>query len=192
MKLTKIDVAEANLSAAISLFFADAHPVPVHTLAAAAREVLSVLGEKLEADIFLKTLAENRDVSPQEYLSKATKPYNFMKHAHRDPTDVLEFADEANDFMLFWACRDFVSVATGLPVEAQVFDAWFFATQVKRVSSGGLRWQESVRACIKLFPRIRSASRPEKKQIALQVLSKAQKNPALRMQIERTIKLPRA
>jgi hypothetical protein len=52
MKLTKIDAAEANLCAAIRLFFADEHSVPVHTLAGAAREVLSVIGEKVEADIF--------------------------------------------------------------------------------------------------------------------------------------------
>ena len=150
MKLTKIDAAEANLCTAIRLFFADAHPAPVHTLAGAAREVLSVLGEKLETDIFLNELAKNRGVSPREYLRKATLALNFMKHADRDPTAVLEFADEANDFMLFWACRDFVSITKGLPIEAQVFDAWFFATQVKKVSKGGPRWQKSVKACIGL------------------------------------------
>jgi hypothetical protein len=190
VKLTKIDAAEANLCAAIRLFFADEHPVPVHTLAGAAREVMSVLGEKLETNILLDQLAESRGVSPREYLRKATVALNFMKHADRDPTAVLEFADEANDFMLFWACRDFVSITKGLPIEAQVFDAWFFATQVKEVNKGGLRWQESVKACSRLFPGVRSASRPEQKRIAYKVLGDALKKPALRMQIERTIRLP--
>jgi hypothetical protein len=190
MKLTKIDIAEANLTAALRLFFEDAHPVPVHTLANAAREVLGVIGEKVQADIFLNQLAQRRSVSVSEYLKKATATANFMKHADRDPDAVLDFSDQVNDFMLFWACRDFVTVAKGLPIEAQVFDSWFFATQVKRVRDGGLRWQEKVKACIRLFPGVRAAERPKQKQIALSVLHDALKKPSLKMDINRVVLLP--
>jgi hypothetical protein len=44
VKLSKIDIADTPLRAAIRMFFED---VPVHTLAGAAREILSTLGEKL-------------------------------------------------------------------------------------------------------------------------------------------------
>jgi hypothetical protein len=41
MKLTKIDVAEAQICAAVRMFFGGGHPVPIYTLANAARERLS-------------------------------------------------------------------------------------------------------------------------------------------------------
>lgn|ERR1017187_2872019 len=44
--LTKIDVAAAHIRTAVRLFFEDSHPVPIYTLASAAREMLTFIGEK--------------------------------------------------------------------------------------------------------------------------------------------------
>ena len=49
MKLTKIDVAEAQIRAAVRLFFEGGHPVPVYTLANAAREIVATIGEQITA-----------------------------------------------------------------------------------------------------------------------------------------------
>jgi len=160
-------------------------------LACAAREILSVLGQKLKMDTFLDDVARLRGLDVKEVRKKATRFWNFMKHADLDPTDVLEeFSDRDNDGILFCACRDLAQIAEGLPVEAQVFEAWFFAITVKRISAGGLRWQQKVKACIKLFPRVRSAPRALQKQIGFRVLNDALKNPALQMQMKRTVELP--
>jgi hypothetical protein len=61
MKLSKIDISEAQVCAAIHMFFDDAHPAPVHTLAAAAREILSTLGHKLRKKTLLDDLAISRE-----------------------------------------------------------------------------------------------------------------------------------
>src|ERR1700730_95189 len=63
---TKIDVAEAHIRTAVRLFFEDAHPVPVHTLACAAREILAALGEKLGIDTILHEAARLTGCRAQE------------------------------------------------------------------------------------------------------------------------------
>ena len=85
MKLSKIDIADAHLCAAIRMFFEDSHPVPVHTLAGAAREILNTLGEKLRMDTFLGEIARWKGVPVEEERRKATRYVNFMEHADRDP-----------------------------------------------------------------------------------------------------------
>jgi hypothetical protein len=188
---TKIDVAEAHIRTAVRLFFEDAHPVPVHTLACAAREILTALGEKLGIDTILHEAARLTGTSVRDVKGKAHTFANFMKHADRDPTATLEgFSDADNGPVLFFACHDFGRVTGGMPVEAQVFEAWFFATTVKRVSDGGVRWQRLVKDSIKLFPRVRSVPRAEKKQIGARVLARAMNDPALRMEFKRTVELP--
>jgi hypothetical protein len=74
--------------------------------------------------------------------------------------------------------------------EAQVFESWYFATKVKKVSKGRPTWQKLVRQCIRLFPRVRSVSRAEQKRIGLQALNKALDDPSLRMEFKRAVELP--
>ena len=45
MRLTEIDVAEAQIRAAVWMFFREGHPVPVYTLANAAREIVASIGK---------------------------------------------------------------------------------------------------------------------------------------------------
>ncbi|MGH7034523.1 MAG: hypothetical protein ACREFL_12405, partial [Stellaceae bacterium] len=84
----------------------------------------------------------------------------------------------------------FGRIARCMPVEAQVYEAWFFATAVKHVSDGSLKTQKLVKAAIKKFPRVRSVERSEKKRIGLRVLEQALSDPNLQMEIKRIVELP--
>lgn len=189
--LTKIDIAEAQLCAAIRLFFQDANPVPVQSLAWAAHEVLSDIGGKLKLETFFDQLARWQELPVEVVRAKAARFPNFMKHADRDTAAALDdFSDLDNDGIIFAACRNLAVIAKGLPPEAQVFEAWFLAITVKRVTAGGIRWQEKIKACIRLFPGVRSASRERQKKIGLYALNKAINNPSLQMKMKRTVELP--
>ena len=162
-KLTKIDIAEAELKTAIRLFFEDTHPVPIYTLAAAAREILTTIGGRTGVRTVLHNFADRKGISLQDAEKDIRRFVNFFKHANRDPAAVLEnFSDLGNDILLWIASHDFGRVAGGMPIEAQVFEAWFYAITVKRVSDGGLKWQRIVKRCIQLFPGIRSSRGPSK------------------------------
>jgi hypothetical protein len=192
MGYTKIDVAEAHIRTAVRLFFEDRHPVPIHLLACSAREILTFVGKAQGTETILEEVAAVKGVKEGDVIKKAHAFVNFMKHANRDAGATLEgFSDLDNDPILWFVCQDFGRVTGGMPIEAQVYEAWFFATFVKRVSDGPMTWQRLVRRCIRLFPHVRSVPRQEQKAIGLRALEKALTDPSLEMQIRRIVTPPR-
>jgi hypothetical protein len=153
--------------------------------------LLTNLGHHMKIDTYIDMMARWQEMDVATLRRKAVRSFNFMKHGDKDPTAVLDdFSDLDNEGVLFCACRDLVQVAQGLPIEAQVFEAWFLAIKVKRVSADGLRWQEKIKRCIRHFPGVRSASRENQKQIGLHVHSQALTKPHLQMEMKRTVELP--
>jgi hypothetical protein len=91
--VTKLDVGRRQLRTAIRLWFQDADPIPVHTLAYAAYEIIHVLSKK--RDPYRDTLIFDADMIKDEYRQdwndKIKKGANFFKHAKNDAGDSLEF-----------------------------------------------------------------------------------------------------
>ena len=59
---------------------------------------------------------------------EASKHAAFFKHADQDPDGVLDSFDPAEaDAVLWVACSDFGCLCGGKPVEADVFELWFYA-----------------------------------------------------------------
>jgi hypothetical protein len=66
-----------------------------------------------------------------------------LKHAKthngkdRDDDEILGvFSDEANDHHLFIGWYDFANASGRLPIEAQAFQAWYFAKHPDKLSDG--------------------------------------------------------
>lgn len=193
MKLTKIDVAEAHIRAAVRLFFACEHPVPVYSLTCAARETLTTIGEKTGVVTLLHEYAADHGVSLKEAIRSASPFANFLKHADRDPDAVLEgFEDDEIDPFLLIACWDFHKITGGMPIEAQVFEAWWYAAHTEKLSEAPRAIRELARLSLRVFPiGFRSATRDEKKRRGLACLVKVRDDPALRMKIKRVVELPK-
>jgi hypothetical protein len=125
MKITKIDVAEAHIISAVTLLFNDGHPISVYHLACAAREILTTIGEKMQIETALHEYAAAKAISLKDAIARNSEFANFMKHADRDPMDVLQDFDEDDALkVLFIACNDFGRITGGMPVEAQVYECW--------------------------------------------------------------------
>ncbi len=187
--LSKIDVAESLLVTAIGLFFEDSHPVPIYQLASSAREILTTIGDKTGVDTVLHDYANKKGLTLKQVVQQAHTFANFFKHADRDPTAKLNFSEDEVDSILAMACHDFSRITSGMPIEAQVFEAWIYALAFARVSDAPLRRQQLVKLCIKQFPRIRTADRKQQKKLGLDELQKLKDDPALRMQYSREVKL---
>src|SRR3954447_8644999 len=78
---TKANIAEAQLTTAIRLFFQDANPVPVYTFVCCARVRLTTLGDKLRVETVLHRFADMKGITLKDTASKyAAHTYaNFMK-----------------------------------------------------------------------------------------------------------------
>jgi hypothetical protein len=89
---------------------------------------------------------------------------------------------------LFFACHDFGRVAGGMPIEAQVFEAWTYAAATERVSDAPFRRQQLLRNMIRAFPGIRGAlTRAEQKDIGLKIMEQALRDKSLAMAIRREV-----
>jgi hypothetical protein len=108
--ITKLQAAERQLRVAIRLFFKRRDLVAVHTLAAAAQELLRDLGRPRG----IKSTIKDNDLIRPEYkkvvLDILNEPQNFFKHADRDPNRQLKFYYEATPFFLLDAALLYIQI----------------------------------------------------------------------------------
>lgn len=98
--VTKLEVAERQLRMAIRLFFERKDLIAVHTLAAAAQEVLRDLGRPRGIKSIFKGSDRIRPEKRKEINDIFNQAQNFFKHADRDASDCLKFYYEATKFYL--------------------------------------------------------------------------------------------
>jgi hypothetical protein len=127
--LTKLDVAEREIVAAVRLLFDGGDCVPVYVLAAAAREITTTLCEKRGIRSMFDGLD---DAFPEKTRNEMYKWVHihaaFFKHARTDPNGVLEgFEEDEAQAVLYIACEDFCRLCGGGPFEIQAFSLWYAA-----------------------------------------------------------------
>ncbi|MBS4083885.1 MAG: hypothetical protein KGZ73_10070 [Rhizobiales bacterium] len=186
-ELTKIDVAEAHIKTAVWLYFQNAHPVPIYTLASAAREILTTIGDKIGVETTLHRLAKKRGESLKSLIAKIHLHATFFKHANSDTTATLDFSETEVDPVLQLACHDFGRVAKGMPIEAQVFEAFIMCLAFARVSDAPLRRQQMLKFAFQHFYGVRSSTLAEAKKIGLRILERAASDPTLQMEYSRVV-----
>jgi hypothetical protein len=93
---------------------------------------------------FTRWLCPARGLKVTDMVRPLTKMANFFKHADRDPSAKIDLEDDDVEVLLFLACHDFGRVARGMPIAAQVFEAWAYAAATKRVSDAPARRSDLV------------------------------------------------
>jgi hypothetical protein len=129
MPITKLDVAEREIVAAVQLLFDGGDPIPVYALAAAARELTTTLCEKRGMRSMIDAIHEEHPhMTRKDIYREVSKHAAFFKHANTDPDGVLaDFDPSEADAILWTACFDFGRLCGGKPVEADAFELWFLA-----------------------------------------------------------------
>jgi len=129
IKLSKLDVAEREIVAAVRLLFDGGDPVAVYGLASAARAITTALCEHRGVRSFLDdTQQSHPHLSKRDIYNIANRHAGFLKHADRDPDAVLYDFDEGEaDAVLYVAGQDFGRLCGGAPIEVQAFEMWFAA-----------------------------------------------------------------
>ena len=118
--------------------------MPVYTLANAAREIVATVGEQIDVETVQQELAASRAIGVKEMLRPPGAAANFFKHADRDATASLDFDENDAEVVLQFACHDFGRITGGMPVEAQIYEAWVASIAFHRVSKAPLRSQELI------------------------------------------------
>jgi hypothetical protein len=122
MEVSKLDAARRQLDAAIDLYFAEGDEIAIHTLAAAAYELVNTLRTKrgLPDEITAMILPEYR----KEFEQRWRKAQNFFKHADKDADSVLEFEPHQTEIRLFMASLWYLALARRTE-SMNAFQIWF-------------------------------------------------------------------
>jgi len=127
--INKLSASERQLKEAIRLLFEQRDPVSIHTLTAAAYQILHDISKKKGYSSFLKDFVAEKVVKEErrkDWIRLINKAQNFFKHADKDDTDIIEFSSETTAFLIFGAVEMYRHLTGGIFHEAQVFTMWFF------------------------------------------------------------------
>lgn len=105
LRISKIDAARRQLDCAIELWFLDKDEASIHTLAAAAYQIIHDLKEHrgITRDLLYDS-AMIKDEYRSKWINVLKRPVNFFKHANNDPEGTIEFSPFGNIvFIMFSA-----------------------------------------------------------------------------------------
>lgn len=164
---TKLRIARAQLGTALALFVRDRDPFSVHSLACGGSEVIDGLACQAGIQtISTHILQTFEDIDLRKIRSIRNQYWNAIKHVstqndravRNDEVLLQSFDDKANDPVLFSGWLDYLLLVKRLPVEVQVFQVWWYATNEERMNP------DSDRTVFRsLFPGIADLDRPEQK-----------------------------
>ncbi len=102
IRVSKLDAARRQLDCAIELWFADQDAVSIHTLAAAAYQIIHDINKKKGNQVLLFDSIVIKDEYRSEFVALVKKNMNFFKHADKDAEGITEFIPMGSTlFMLF-------------------------------------------------------------------------------------------
>lgn len=178
---TPIRIARHQLGTALSLFIRNKDPLSVQALACGGSEVIERIAQKAGVTTISTYLIGTTSFPDVKVLRKERNLYwNAIKHytrtdrndPDRDDEKVMAgFTDKANDVVLFLGWWDYLAITKRLPVEAQVFQAWWYGVNDKAMYPGEMR--EKVRM---LFPNVMDDDRAQQKRRLNRMIEKHRHN----------------
>jgi hypothetical protein len=103
--VTKMDAAVRQLNCAIELYFHDEDPVPIHTLACAAHQIIHDINRKSGAAELLFDATCKAGSEGKELLNAMRKHANYFKHADVDscPNCGIRFSPNVTEVIIYSA-----------------------------------------------------------------------------------------
>lgn len=130
LTISKLDAAKRQLETVIRVYFSNGDPVSIHTLTAAAYNVLRDLNRRrggeplLMKEQFLDWIKEGYH---QQIRAKLNEAENFFKHADRDHENTLDFNPDQSELLILEACTVYNRLTGEWPPIFRAFQSWFIA-----------------------------------------------------------------
>jgi len=125
--ITKIEIAHRLLKTAIELWFANSDPIPIHTLSAAAYQIVHDLNSHNKGPELLFDTKLIKNEYRADFTSAFKKVSNFMKHAERakgDKFKSIEFTPELNEQFILFTIFGLKYLKENLIAEEIAFERW--------------------------------------------------------------------
>jgi hypothetical protein len=123
--LGKLEVARRQLREAIWLFFHERDAITIHTVAAAAHQILDDLARLKGIESIRHNSAVRKD-REKFWIKILNATQNFSKHADKDPEGTLDFNPELQHFFIIDAIQLYAHLSSYSPFpEAILYCLWF-------------------------------------------------------------------
>jgi hypothetical protein len=125
--ISKLDAAKRQLETTISLFFQEADPVSVHSLARASHEILEAVCKKQGHNSILEEGFEKwiKKDKVKEVKDKLNETKNFFKHGASDGDKSIEFNPDLSGYYIWDACRLYRLLTSEFTKGMYIFNTWF-------------------------------------------------------------------
>ena len=125
--IDKLEVVRRQIREVVRLFFEQRDSVVIHTVVASAHQIIIDLGSTKGITSSIKNTAALRGEELQRFLRSINYPYNFFKHADRDPDKKINIGPlerYTQDFIMD-AIVMLQRLSGDIPIEAKVYWSWF-------------------------------------------------------------------
>ncbi len=130
MTVTKLEAAQRQLRTAIRLWFNDGDPVSIHTLLAAAHEIIHRLYRNKGLSGLLFNSKRIKDEFRAEWARKIKEAPNFFKHATHEPAQAtLEFRPGVNGTLPIFMIQALRDMGEPLGMEEMAYTRWKWVTE---------------------------------------------------------------
>lgn len=145
IQISKIDAALRQLKQGINLLFSDGDPVVTHTLIGAASSLMSdLINHQAPDKSWDKEAADANQLLPADYFRIMRQAQNFFKHASTDPKAILDFDLSDTESLAFSTVMNASEVVKRLPLEAQIFQLWYLASNYPAELKNESPFKESI------------------------------------------------
>lgn len=125
LKIGKLEAAKRQLETAVILYFNDKDSISIHTLAAAAHQVIADLNKKAGGKPLILEGAIVKEEYKDEFRKMIREAKNFFKHANSDQDKVLDFNPVTNDHYLLDACEGYQLLTGEKNPYFIIYRGWF-------------------------------------------------------------------
>lgn len=124
IRVSKLSAARRQLDCALELWFADKDEVSVHTLAAAAHQIIHDINKKKTGKELLFDSIMIKDEYRSEYVALVKKDMNFFKHADKDAEGITEFTPFGSIAFMFYSAAGLQYLGETLNDVERTFLCW--------------------------------------------------------------------
>ena len=105
VKVTKLEAAQRQVNAAIRMLFDGYDAVAVHTVTAAAHQIVrDICRHRKDVESYLRFTDWIAPDHEKEFWGHVNRTANFLKHADKDSEATHEFEDKVAEFQLLFCC----------------------------------------------------------------------------------------
>lgn len=124
--ITKIEAAERQLNTGVRMFFRGEDVLATHTVICAAQGVINDLSDAHGKKSTLASLMELIKPGKQKrMIDFFNNPQNFLKHADRDPDDILKYNPDVLEQYILITVNSFEILTGRNTPETKGFMIWF-------------------------------------------------------------------